>query len=155
MDFWNCWQHGITLLHSNHLAKKKLNVIILHIIKGNNKNSSYLFPSFLTFCPFSTTSALRLIFHWWNCQSFKDGLTFLPNKHKLSLSVKIKLPQNVHGTRETVLKLVPSTFDWQLKISTCKKKILIKVSFRYLKPSPNHFLFLSHLIRIYERNHDR
>ena len=32
---------------------------------------------------------------------------------------------------------------------------MFDVSFRYLKISRSYFLFLSHLIRIYKRNHDR
>ena len=57
--------------------------------KGNNKKSNYLFPSFLPsflpFCPFSRTSALRLMFYLWNCQSCKGGHDFFLNAQIVSI----------------------------------------------------------------------
>ena len=42
--FWNYWENGIILLHSNHLAMKQLNLIFLYIIHAKNfLNTSYLF----------------------------------------------------------------------------------------------------------------
>ena len=126
--------------------------------EGNNKNLNYSFPSFLTlvhsvehlpsgWC-FTDETVSNLEMDWLVCLKSTNCL------HQ----AKIKLPQNIHGTRKTVLKLIPSTFNWQLKINPWPKmsrNFIIKFSFRYWKPSPDHFLFLSHLIRIYKRNHDR
>ena len=53
--------------------------------KGNNKKSNYLFPSFLPFCPFSRTSALRLMFYLWNCQSCRGGHDFFLNAQIVSI----------------------------------------------------------------------
>ena len=53
--------------------------------KGNNKKSDYLFPSFLPFCPFSRTSALRLMFYLWNCQSCRGGHNFFLNAQIVSI----------------------------------------------------------------------
>ena len=53
--------------------------------KGNNKKSNYLLPSFLPFCPFSRTSALRLMFHLWNCQSCRGGHDYFLNAQIVSI----------------------------------------------------------------------
>ena len=53
--------------------------------KGNGKKSNYLLPSFLPFCPFSRTSALRLMFYLWNCQSCRGGHDYFLNAQIVSI----------------------------------------------------------------------
>ena len=135
--------------------------------KGNNKNSKYFLPSFIP----SFLSVL-LVEHPPSGWCFTDetvshtekDMTFFPTKRKLSPSAKIKLSQIVYVTRKqswNKLKtvIIPNTSNWQLKIDgrRCQEiwKKMFNLSFRCLKTSPNYFLFFSHLIKIYRRNHNR
>ena len=87
--------------------------------KGNNKKSDYLFPSFLPFCPFSRTSALRLMFYLWNCQSCRGGHDFFLNAQIVSIR-KNKTHKFFMTLEKQSCKLktviIPNTFNWQLKI---------------------------------------
>ena len=65
--------------------------------KGNNKNSNDLFPSFLPFCPFSRTSAFRLMFYLWNFQSCRGG-------HDFFLNAQIRLINSLGHTKNSLVK---------------------------------------------------
>ena len=103
--------------------------------EGNNKNSNYPFPSFLPFSPFSRTSALRLMFHWWNCQSFRDGLTFLPKKQKLSPSAtpakcSCHAKNNLEMNSKQLLFRAHLTDNWKL-IYGRRCREIFKIKFRF------------------------
>ena len=73
--------------------------------KGNNKKSNDLFPSFLPFCPFSRTSAFRLMFYWWNFQlCYVEADMIFSSMHKLSQSAKIRLINSLGHTKNSLVK---------------------------------------------------
>ena len=122
----------------------------------------YFLPSFL-----SVLSVEYPPSGWWNCQSYRDWDDFFPYIARIVSIRKNKTPAKCSCHAKNILKInSKQLLFWTQLTDSLKlmfgrryqeiwKKKMFDVSFRYLKISRIYFLFLSHLIRIYNRNHSR